>query len=87
MPDHIPFGTARKYAEDNRLRQVVIMGWDGKRTHVLTYGRTVEESDQAAHGGNLVKHALGWPDSLCNDEPSRVTKLRERIADLEAQLP
>lgn len=86
MPDRIPISAARTIAGDHGCRQVIIVAWDGKKTHVVTYGKTVKECEQAASGGNFVKKALGWPESLCNSEPSRVAKLKSRIKELEAQL-
>lgn len=86
MPNRIPIEAAKCIAANHSCRQVIIVAWDGKLTHVVTYGRTTEECDQAAMGGNLVKKALNWPESMCNAEPSRVTKLKTRIAELERQL-
>lgn len=86
MPQDIPFEAARDFAEKHDCRMVVVVAWDGEQTHVVTYGVSEEECDRAAEGGNSVKRALGWPESLCQSEPSRVTKLKERIAELERQL-
>jgi hypothetical protein len=85
MPARIPIKAAKDVANIYKCRQVILMAWDGERTHCVTYGKTVEDCDQAARGGNRIKVALGWPESLM-DEPSRVKKLKERIASLEAQI-
>jgi len=76
---NVPISTARDIAERFGKDQVIIVTWDKThgRTHVTTYGKTVEESDQAAKGGNLVKRALGWPEELCNAVPARVRRQRK----------
>jgi hypothetical protein len=68
------------------LQQVIIVAWDGERTHVVTYGKSVEDCDQAALGGDKIKKALGWPEALMNALPSRVRVLKNRVAELEAKL-
>lgn len=47
--------------------------WDERhgKTHVTTYGKTKEDCAQAAKGGNFVKKALGWPDSMCKAKPEK----------------
>jgi hypothetical protein len=69
----IPIEVAKKIAEEFDKDQVIIVTWDRAhgRTHVVTYGKTLEECNQAASGGNLVKRALGWPDDLCQAKPDR----------------
>jgi hypothetical protein len=76
MPERIPVAAAKLLAKKYACRQVIIAAWDGTRTHLVTYGVSVEEADMAALGGNLIAKTLGWPESLCDSEPSRVTKLR-----------
>lgn len=82
----IPVAAARRVAKDFAKDQVIIVTWDKAhgKTHVTTYGRTVEDCAQAATGGNAVKRALGWPESLCNAEPPRVTKLKAIAGAAEA---
>ena len=86
MPNRIPISAAKEIAKQHKCRQVVLLAWDGERTHVVTYGVTTEECDQAAQGGNLVKKALGWPETLLIGETSRVKRLKQRIAELEGEL-
>ncbi len=71
---HIPISAARRIAEEYGHRQLIIVSWNGERTHVATYGATAEECLQAARGGNLVKRALGWPEEACHAEPVRRRK-------------
>ena len=75
MPNCIPILAAKKFCEEQDLRHVIICAWDGKLSHVVTYGRTIEDCAQAAEGGNRVKLLLGWPENL-QAEPSRARKLR-----------
>jgi hypothetical protein len=86
MPKRIPIQAAKKLCAKLGCRQVIVVAWDGDSTHVVTFGRSIEDCDQAAQGGNKVKTALGWPESLCKDEPSRVKKLKDRIKHLEEEL-
>lgn len=85
MAKRIPISVAKRIADDHDLAQVIVAAWDKKAavTHVVTYGKSVEECEQAAAGGNAVKKALGWPESLCNEEPFRVKALKKRIEELE----
>jgi hypothetical protein len=74
MSKRIPISAAKRIADDYGQSQVVIITFDkdaGGITHVVTYGRTVEECAQAALGGNFVKKALGWPEAECRAVPAR----------------
>jgi hypothetical protein len=81
----VPIKVARDVAKANGFRQVILCAWDGDRTHIVTYGVSVEDCAQAAQGGNRIKEALGWPKDL-RAEPSRVQKLQDEIVDLKARL-
>ena len=72
----IPIKTAKDIANTFDKDQVIIVTWDKThgRTHVTTYGKTLEECAQAAEGGNQVKRALEWPEELCNAKPARLKK-------------
>lgn len=86
MPKRIPVKLAQEFAAKTGCRQVVIAAWDGELTHIVTYGTSVEDCAQAAEGGNFVKKAMGWPEAMCNGQPSRVRALQARIKELEAVL-
>jgi NAD(P)-dependent dehydrogenase (short-subunit alcohol dehydrogenase family) len=81
----IPIEAAKKFAEEQGCTQVIIAAWDGERTHIVTYGKTVEDCAQAAEGGNKIKEALQWPKDL-RAEPARVQALLDRIEKLEDAL-
>ena len=70
----ISITAAKEIADKYSQNQVVIVTFDKSenRTHVVTYGQTLEDCAQAAQGGNFVKKALGWPDSKCQDKPTNL---------------
>lgn len=76
MYKKIPISAAKTIANKYDKNQVIIVTWDKKHglTHVTTYGKTIEECEQAATGGNFIKKALGWPDKLCHAKPARSKK-------------
>lgn len=48
MPKRIPITTAKEVAEKHDLKQVLLIGWDGERVHVVTYGATKADCALAA---------------------------------------
>ena len=81
MPKRIPISAARQIAKDFNCRQVILLAYDNERTtHIVTYGRSLEDCYQAAAGGNMLKERWGWPE--CNDQPSRVRKLQAALNEL-----
>jgi hypothetical protein len=82
----VPIEAARHIAEAYDKHQVIVVTWDKHHhtQHVTTYGKTFEESKQAAQGGNRVKAALGWPDALCHAETERPDPRDEQIRVLRA---
>jgi hypothetical protein len=77
MPDRLPIQDAKEIAHKRGLRQVILLAWDGERSHVVTYGKSIEDCDQAAQGGEKLKKVLGWPN--WEAQPSRVKKLSEAL--------
>ncbi len=47
-PKLIPVSTAKDVAEKHGFRQVLLIGWDGKNTHVVTYGASKKDCEEAA---------------------------------------
>jgi hypothetical protein len=82
MPKRIPIKSAKAFAEEHSCRQVIIFAWDGKTTHCITYGQSIEDADAASLGANEIKDKWCWPSELMT-QPSRVTKLQNRIKMLE----
>lgn len=81
-PKRIPITVAKDVANKCDMRQIILLGWDGDKTHIATYGKSRDDCAQAAAGGNMLKAKWGWPE--CNDQPSRVKKLEQRVRDLES---
>ena len=72
----IPVTAAKRIADEFGQQQVIVVTWEATSgtIHVVTYGTTLLACDQAAQGGNRVKAALGWPEHLCQDKPSRARR-------------
>lgn len=70
----VPIQAARDLAEEFDKDQVIVVTWDKAHgmMHVTTYGRSVEDCEQAAQGGNLIKRSLGFPEELCSARPERL---------------
>jgi len=83
----LPIKALRELANRYGYSHVIVYAYDSKNNmqHVGTWGRTVNECDQAARLGNMMKDALKWPQSLYAD-PNRVKRLKQRIKELELQL-
>jgi hypothetical protein len=77
MPNRLPIKDAKDLAERRGLRQVILLAWDGERTHCVTYGVSVEDCDQAAQGGEKMKRVMGWPN--WEAQPSRVKRLQAAL--------
>lgn len=48
MPKRVPIKTAKYVADRHNLQQVLLIGYDGERVHVVTYGKTKAACAQAA---------------------------------------
>lgn len=85
MPRRIPIAALERLCTEQGLSKAILFAHDGEQDHVVTFGKSVTDADQAAQFGNRLKTAAGWPASL-HAEPARVKKLRARIAELEAKV-
>lgn len=75
MVKRIPISDAKAIAKQRNCKQVIIAAFDDDGvTHIVTYGRTLVDCEQAAIGGNFIKKALGWPDELCHAVPARIKR-------------
>lgn len=80
----IPIKVAKDFVKKNGQRGAVIICWEHDkslassiRTHVITYGISLEECGWAASLGNNIKRKmLGWPEDLCNDVPRRLKNVK-----------
>ena len=82
----IPIKAVKDLAKKYNLKQAILFGWDGKRTHSVTYGETVDDCDQASQGAKVIQRGWEWPDEIVNQEPTRVQKLKDEIKELKKQL-
>ena len=48
MTKRIPISAAKRVAQEHGLKQCLLIGWDGERVHVVTYGATKADCEQAA---------------------------------------
>lgn len=78
MPKRLPIKIARDIGKKSDLKQVIIIAWDGTLTHVVTWGKTLDDCIGAAAAGNAYKVALGFPPEKCKDMPARAKKEVER---------
>jgi hypothetical protein len=80
-PTTIPPEQLEGFARELGLTQAILVGWQPcVATHVVTWGDSLTDSAQAAQGGNAVRRALGFPETLCRALSPRVT---EAIAHAE----
>lgn len=77
MPKRVPISAVKSLAKAQGLSQVILMGWDGRLTHVVTWGKTETDCEQAAAGGNRLKAAMDWPPKDCETQAARTIKDRE----------
>lgn len=82
MPNRIPISAASEVGKKHDCRQIILLAFDGESTHIVTWGKSADDYSQAADGGNMLKKKWGWPE--CNDQPSRVRKLLDRVKELES---
>ena len=80
----IPITAAKRISDMYGQSHIVVVTWDkvNNRQHVVTYGKSVTDCEQAAIGGNNIKKASNWPDELCHDEPARVRMKKLRNGGL-----
>ena len=48
MVKRIPIAEAKRVAEAQGLKQVLLLGWDGEQTHIVTYGVTKKDCEEVA---------------------------------------
>jgi hypothetical protein len=57
MPKRLPIAVAREVAEKHDLRQVLVIGWDGEFSHLVTFGKSQEDKAIAAQAQDFW---AGW---------------------------
>lgn len=82
----IPVKVLREFAREYDQTHLIVFGCDSDNMlHVATYGRTLEQSSEAADFGNKLKEKLGWPEAL-QKQPSRVRALQRKVKELQKQI-
>lgn len=81
----IPYEELQVIAERYSCSHVIMLAYEPgeNREYVVTWGKSVIESDQAARFGNEMKTKLGWPESL-HTESAKVIALIEENRQLKA---
>lgn len=84
----IPIERMKELAKQYDLSHIILFAHQGNGNmhHIVTYGKTVEGCGQAADFGNKLKEALGWPEELLCEQPSRVKRLKKQIIELEDEV-
>lgn len=89
----VPIAVARRVAAETGATQVVLIlrcseqlepGVGHDVTHVVTYGKSLQDCALAAEAGNNVKRWMGWPDEMCHDVPARVRRMQKRKRKVRA---
>lgn len=74
-----------RFARELGLTQAILTGWSPDGTmHVVTWGDSLTDSAQAAQGGNAIKRALGFPETLCRTLSPRVTEALARAESVDS---
>jgi len=76
----IPISDAKNIGTERGYTQVIIVAFDGETgiQSVCTWGKSQQDCEEAAVGGNLVKASIGWPEEMCYTKPARQIK-RENL--------
>ena len=65
----ISIATAKRIREELGASHLIIYAFHEGETHIATHGETDTHAAEAAQSGNMLKVALGWPESLCQAKP------------------
>ncbi len=76
----LPIKALKQFAIKYGLSHVIVYAYAtiNKMSYVATYGRTIQDCDQAAQFGDMMKDALHWPESF-HAVPHRVKLLQELL--------
>ena len=56
----ITINSVKEFAKSSGQKQIIVFGWDGRKQHVATYGIGIENCDQAAQAGDVLKKLMKW---------------------------
>ena len=83
----IPIRAVKGFAKTHGLNRIIIFAseeYPSKTCHICTWGKTLEQCEQAADFGNQLKLHMGWPIGLMT-MPARVCKLSAEIKELKKE--
>ncbi|MFN3582948.1 hypothetical protein [Phenylobacterium sp.] len=66
MAKRVPISAAKALADAQGLRQVVVLGFDGERIHVVSYGVTKADCAHAAKSATWAMSALTSPTAIAD---------------------
>ncbi len=74
----LPIQAAKDTANKYDQAQVVLITFDKNTglTHIVSYGKSLEDCVSAAELANTLKKYFGFPDALCHDTPARAKGTR-----------
>ena len=75
----VPVKAAKNLCEENGLRQVIVIGWDGEKQHIVTYGMTKKECEEAAYASNILQEYFSWPEDYRHDVPKQIAEIKKMI--------
>lgn len=80
----VPIKAAKELANKTKNDIVIVFAYNEDGTQsISTWGRSKDQCSWAADFGNKLKEKMGWPESLCNAQPSRVRRLQKRLKETE----
>ena len=67
----LPISLAKQISKEREFSEIIIIGYNAETGMkvVTTYGRTTDDSIDAARTGNKIKKMLGFPDEMCHSKP------------------
>jgi len=73
--EEITIDIAKNISEKTGFPEIVIFGYDPttNEQHVTTFGKTKQQSLDAARAGNEIKKHLGWSENQCHSKPDEKT--------------
>ncbi len=80
MAKRIPIQVCKDIVKKYDQSQAILVTWDRKSniTNVVTYGKTLDDAEQAAKGGNNIKKILRFPEDMCNSIPSKIKRRNKK---------
>ncbi len=81
----ISIKSLKELSQQYNLDHIIVFATEGKEQFIATFGRNLQECDEAAQFGDKLKDTMGWPESL-HASPSRVKALQKENKELKEKL-